>query len=112
MRRTLNCCSSSTTSACRHIPLRLVLKGKTFSPLYFKTRHTALLDLQRQCGHPQIFKTMAPWEPSFPYHAWILNEMAQAGRRRGASQNKSWRAWRRCITLTCSRSWGGASTPA
>ena len=72
-------------NACKHIPLRLVLKGETFSPLYFKTRHAALIDLQRQCGHPQIFKTMAPWEPSFPYHFWILNEMAQAGRRRGGS---------------------------
>ena len=72
-------------NACKSIPLRLVLKGKTFSPLYFKTRHAALIDLQRQCGHPQIFKTMAPWEPSFPYHFWILNEMSQAGRRRGGS---------------------------
>ena len=72
-------------NACKHIPLRLVLKGETFSPLYFKTRHAALIDLQRQCGHPQIFKTMAPWEPSFPYHFWILNEMLQAGRRRGGS---------------------------
>ena len=72
-------------NACKSIPLRLVLKGETFSPLYFKTRHAALIDLQRQCGHPQIFKTMALWEPSFPYHFWILNEMAQAGRRRGGS---------------------------
>ena len=72
-------------NACKHIPLRLVLKGETFSPLYFKTRHAALIDLQRQCGHPQIFKTMAPWEPSFPYHFWILNKMSQAGRRRGGS---------------------------
>ena len=53
-------------NACKHIPLRLVLKGETFSPLYFKTRHAALIDLQRQCGHPQIFKTMAPWNPASP----------------------------------------------
>ena len=72
-------------NACKNVPLRLVLKGETFSPLYFKTRHAALIDMQRQCGHPQIFKTMAPWEPSFPYHVWILNEMQMAGRRRGGS---------------------------
>ena len=73
-------------NACKRIPLRLVLKGETFSPLYFKTRHAALIDLQRQCGHPQIFKTMAPWEPSFPYHYWILNEMAAARRVHGGGR--------------------------
>ena len=100
-------------NACKRIPLRLVLKGETFSPLYFKTRHAALIDLQRQCGHPQIFKTMAPWEPSFPYHYWILNEMAQAGGpRRRASWSRSWRDWRRCITPTFSQSWSAACTPA
>ena len=72
-------------NACKGLPLRLVLKGETFSPLYFKTRHQALLDLQRQRGHPQLFKTMAPWEPSFPYHSWILDEMRKCGRRRGGS---------------------------
>ena len=72
-------------NACKGLPLRLVLKGETFSPLYFKTRHQALVDLQRQCGHPQLFRTMAPWEPSFPYHIWILDEMSKCGRRRGGS---------------------------
>lgn len=72
-------------NACKGLALRLVLKGETFSPLYFRTRHQALLDLQRQCGHPQLFKTMAPWEPSFPYHTWILDEMRKCGRRRGGS---------------------------
>ena len=33
---------------------RLVLKSEPFSPLYFKTG-------ARRCGHPHIFKTMAPW---------------------------------------------------
>ena len=64
-------------NACKHIPLRLVLQGETFLPLYFKTRHAALIDLQRQCGHPQIFKTMAPWEPSFPYGSTAEGEPEQ-----------------------------------
>ena len=62
-------------NACAGLPLRLVLKGETFSPLYWKSKHQALLDLQRQCGFPTLFKTMAPWEFSFPYHAFVLDEM-------------------------------------
>ena len=64
------------------LPLRLVLKGETFSPLYWKTKHQALLDMQRQCGFPALFKTMAPWEFSFPYHKWVLQELELGGRRR------------------------------
>ena len=47
-------------NACAGLPLRLVLKGETFSPLYWKTKHQALVDMQRQCGFPTLFKTMAP----------------------------------------------------
>lgn len=64
------------------VPLRLVLKGETFSPLYWKEKHQALIDLQRQCRFPRLFKTMAPWEFSFPYHAFILDEMEKRGRGR------------------------------
>lgn len=69
-------------NACASLPLRLVLKGETFSPLYWKTKHQALIDMQRQCGFPALFKTMAPWEFSFPYHAFVLDEMAKCGRGR------------------------------
>ena len=69
-------------NACSGLPLRLVLRGETFSPLYWKTKHQALIDMQRQCGFPALFKTMAPWEYSFPYHAFILDEMAKCGRGR------------------------------
>ena len=47
-------------------------------------RHLALLDLQRQIGLPFLFRTRAPYEPSFPYHVWALDEMAKAGRGRQA----------------------------
>ena len=69
-------------SACAGLPLRLVLKGETFSPLYWKSKHQALLDMQRQCGYPSLFKTMAPWEYSFPYHFFVLDEMEKGGRGR------------------------------
>ena len=69
-------------NACAGLPLRLVLKGETFSPLYWKTKHQALVDMQRQCGFPALFKTMAPWEFSFPYHKWVLQELELGGRGR------------------------------
>lgn len=69
-------------NACKGLPLRLVLKGETFSPLYWKEKHQGLVDMQRQCGYPRLFKTMAPWEYSFPYHVFVLDEMAACGRGR------------------------------
>ena len=69
-------------NACAGMPLRLVLKGETFSPLYWKSKHQALIDMQRQCGFPALFKTMAPWEHSFPYHIFVLDEMEKGGRVR------------------------------
>ena len=59
-------------NACQGVPLRIVLKGETFSPLYW----------QRQCGFPALFRTMAPWEFSFPYRVAILDEMEKRGRGR------------------------------
>ena len=69
-------------NACAGLPLRLVLKGETFSPLYWKTKHHGLIDMQRQCGFPALFRTIAPWEYSFPYHIAILDEMEKSGKGR------------------------------
>jgi hypothetical protein len=69
-------------NACQGVPLRIVLKGETFSPLYWREKHQALIDMQRQCGFPALFRTMAPWEFSFPYHVAILDEMEKCGRGR------------------------------
>ena len=66
-------------NACSGLALRLVLKGETFSPLYWKEKHQALIDMQRQCNFPTLFKTMAPWEFSFPYHIFVLDEMEKSG---------------------------------
>jgi len=55
-----------------NVPLRLMLKDATFSPMYWRVRHLAVQDMQRQCGHPTMFRTRAPYERSFPYHQWAL----------------------------------------
>ena len=69
----------ASKSVVKGLPLRLALQSESFSPLYWQTRHQVLLDMQRQCGFPVLFKTMAPWEWSFPYHTWVLGEMQKAG---------------------------------
>ncbi|CAE7293352.1 unnamed protein product, partial [Symbiodinium sp. CCMP2456] len=44
------------------LPMRILLKGAPFTPAYWAVRHAAILDLQRQCGYPVLFKTWAPYE--------------------------------------------------
>lgn len=64
------------------IPMRLMMKGHSFSPEYWKAVHLSLVDLVKQVGFPTIFWTMAPFEPAFPYHRWIQDEMAKLLRDR------------------------------
>ena len=64
------------------VPLRAVLKGCPWTPQYWKVRHQAVVDMQRQCGNATLFRTRAPYEKSFPYHEWVLHEMRLAGRPR------------------------------
>ena len=59
------------------IPIRLVLSGWT--PQYWRIRHLAVLDMQRQCGNAALFRTRAPYERTFPYHAWVLHEQRAVG---------------------------------
>lgn len=67
----------------RHdVPLRLVLKGCPWTPQYWRVRHLAVVDMQRQCGNAALFRTRAPYEKSFPYHEWVLHEQRLAGRPR------------------------------
>ena len=68
-----------TKNSAKGIPLRLALKNASFSPEYWRARHLALLDLQRQVGLPFLFRTRAPYERSFPYHVWVMDKMAKAG---------------------------------
>ena len=72
----------ATKNAARGVPLRLALKGASFTPAYWKVRHLGVIDMQRQCGYPGLFRTRAPYEKSFPYHQWVMDEMAKTGRGR------------------------------
>ena len=79
-------CLWSDIGAKRHVQpqlsMRIMLKGCTFTPAYWAQRHAAVLDLQRQCGYPILFKTWAPYEWSAPYHAALLHDLAALLRSR------------------------------
>ena len=59
----------------KNIPLRLMLKNESFSPMKWHNAHLGLLDLVRQRGYPKIFWTIAPYEWSMQYHTSILDAM-------------------------------------
>ena len=73
---------SKRTIGNKHVPLRLMLKGCPFSPLYWRSLHLALIDMVRQLGPPVLFWTFAPYEWSFPYHVWIRDSLAKQLRAR------------------------------
>ena len=64
------------------VALRHLLKGSPWTPEYWRVRHQAVLDMQRQCGNASLFRTRAPYERTFPYHVWVMHEQAIAGRPR------------------------------
>ena len=70
------------TSTDYDVPMRVLMKGHSFSPLYWKAVHWALIDLVRQMGYPKIFWTISPYEFSMPYADWILDEMTKELRGR------------------------------
>ena len=51
-----------------NVPLKVKMKGNSFSPLYWRKAHLALIDLVRQRGSPQIYFTFSPYEWTLPYH--------------------------------------------
>ena len=63
-------------------PLRLVLKNCSWTPEYWRVKHRAVIDMQRQCGNATLFRTRAPYEKTFPYHQAVLHEMEALGRPR------------------------------
>ena len=75
----------STLGAKKHTveaPLRLAMAVYSFSPEYWHTRHAALVDMVKQLGLPTLFLTVAPYEWSFPFHAWVEDEAAKLLRAR------------------------------
>ncbi|OLP85771.1 hypothetical protein AK812_SmicGene33220, partial [Symbiodinium microadriaticum] len=74
--------AKKTTSREYDVPMRVLMKGHSFSPLYWRGVHCALLDMVRQVGYPKIFWTFSPYEWSMPYHVWLRDEMAKELRGR------------------------------
>ncbi|CAE8727229.1 unnamed protein product, partial [Polarella glacialis] len=64
------------------IPMRLLMRGHSFSEEFWKDMHRALVDLVRQKGFPPVFSTRSPFEWSFPYHVAVVNTMEKARRGR------------------------------
>ena len=64
------------------IPMRIMMRGHPFSPMYWKSVHYGLLDMVRQLGEPKLFWTIAPYEWSFPYHEWVRDELHKELRAR------------------------------
>ena len=52
------------------VTLRIMVKGMSFSPLFWRQRHLGLLDLQRRLGFPSVFFTLAPYEWSWIAGWW------------------------------------------
>ena len=74
--------AKKSTSVHYGVPMRVLVKGQSFSPLYWLSVHWALIDMVRQLGYPKIFWTLSPYEWSMPYHEWVRDEMAKCLRRR------------------------------
>ena len=62
------------------VPLRLLMKGHSFSSEYWRSMHRALIDLVRQKGYPPVFSTHSPLEWSRPYHHFVVDAMEKAQR--------------------------------
>ena len=64
------------------VPMRLMMAGSSFSPIYWKRAHNGLTDLVRQVGFPKFFFTLAPSEWTLPYHGFVLDSMSKLLRGR------------------------------
>ena len=62
--------------------LRLMMAQHPMSPLYWRAVLAGLQDLVRQIGPPQLYWTLAPWELSFPYSDFLLDELRKQLRAR------------------------------
>ena len=57
--------------------MRLMMRGHPMSPLYWADLKYGLFDLVRQLGFPHLYWTLAPYERSYPYHTYLLDEMTK-----------------------------------
>ena len=61
---------------------RLMMAQHPMSLLYWRAVLAGLQDLVRQIGPPQLYLTFAPWELSFPYSDFLLDELRKQLRTR------------------------------
>ena len=61
---------------------RLMMAQHPMSPLYWRAVLAGLQDLVRQIGPPQLYWTFAPWEFSFFYSEFLLDELRKQLRGR------------------------------
>ena len=61
----------------RGVPMRLMMGGASWSPVYWRRVQLGLVDLVRQVGFPQFFWTLSPSEWTMPYHVFVRNRMEQ-----------------------------------
>jgi hypothetical protein len=59
-----------------------MMKGHSFSTLYWRSVHMALNDLVRQRGNPSVYYTLTPYEYTMPYHELLRHDMEKAQRIR------------------------------
>jgi hypothetical protein len=59
------------------VPMRILMKGHTMSPLYWDDVKHGLFDLVQQIGFPLLYWTFSPFEMSYPYHEYMLDGMAK-----------------------------------
>ena len=74
--------AKKSTSVHYGVPMRVLVKGQSFSPLYCLSVHWALIDMVCQLGYPKIFWTLSPYEWSMPCHEWVRDEVAKCLRAR------------------------------
>ena len=72
----------SRRNAANGTAMRLMMRGHPMSPLYWMDIKHGLHDLVRQLGYPHLYWTLAPYERSFPYHTYLLDETQKLLRER------------------------------
>jgi hypothetical protein len=59
------------------VPMRILMKQHTMSPLYWDDVKHGLFDLVQQIGFPLLYWTFSPFEMSYPYHEYMKDGMAK-----------------------------------
>ena len=86
--------------------MRLMMAQHPMSPLCWRAVLAGLQDLVRQIGPPQLYWTFAPWELSFPYSEFLLDELRKQLRARyGAPAHETLRITHCMLEVVPTASW-------